>query len=105
MLPVAERLLAAGPLQRFFNPAHYRRAWNEVKLTSGEGDLQRIDHLVEQDCALWVLDYKSSGNDSARFADDQAQVAAYCRVVSGAFHGSQVRATLIFSDASFHEVC
>jgi len=105
VLPVAERLLAAGSLQRFFDPAQYRRAWNEVELTSGEGELQRIDRLVELDSAFWVLDYKSSGSDSARLADYQAQVAAYCRAVSGVFPGSQVRGALIFSDASFLEVC
>jgi ATP-dependent helicase/nuclease subunit A len=92
-------------LQRFFDPAQYRRAWNEVELTGGEGELQRIDRLVELDSAFWVLDYKSSGSDSARLADYQAQVAAYCRAVSGVFPGSQVRGALIFSDASFHEVC
>jgi ATP-dependent helicase/nuclease subunit A len=105
VLPVAERLLAAGPLQRFFDPAHYRRAWNEVELMSDEGELQRIDRLVELDSAFWVLDYKSSGSDSARLADYQAPVAAYCRAVSGVFPGSRVRGALIFSDASFHEVC
>ncbi|MBL0166917.1 MAG: UvrD-helicase domain-containing protein [Propionivibrio sp.] len=105
VLPVAERLLAAGPLQRFFDPAQYQRAWNEVELTSDEGELQRIDRLVELDSAFWVLDYKSSGSDSARLADYQAQVAAYCRAVSGVFPGSRVRGALIFSDASFHEVC
>ena len=104
VLPVAERLLDAGPLQRFFDPAQYRRAWNEVELTSGEGELQRIDRLVELDSAFWVLDYKSSGRDSARLADYQVQVAAYCRAVSGVFPGSQVRGALIFSDATFLEV-
>jgi ATP-dependent helicase/nuclease subunit A len=105
VLPVAERLLAAGSLQRFFDPAQYRRAWNEVELTSGDGELQRIDRLVELDSAFWVLDYKSSGSDSARLVDYRTQVAAYCRAVSGVFPGCQVRGALIFSDASFVEVC
>ena len=67
--------------------------------------MQRIDRLVELDSAFWVLDYKSSGSNSARLADYQGQVAAYCRAVSGVFPGSQVRGALIFSDTTILEVC
>ncbi|MFZ4535732.1 UvrD-helicase domain-containing protein [Propionivibrio sp.] len=104
-LPVAERLLADGALQRFFDPAQYRRAWNEIELTAGDGQLHRIDRLVELDSTFWVLDYKSSGSDSVRLDDYRAQVAAYCRAVAGVFPGMPVRGALIFSDASLLEVC
>ncbi|MDR1936541.1 MAG: UvrD-helicase domain-containing protein, partial [Candidatus Accumulibacter sp.] len=65
-LPVAERLLAAAHLRRFFAPGQYRRAWNEVELSDGAGALLRIDRLVEFDDGLWVLDYKSSGRATPR---------------------------------------
>ena len=104
VLPVAERLFAAEALQRFFDPRCYRRAWNEIDLTNGKGELQRVDRLVEFDEAFWVLDYKSSGRDTVRFEDYRTQVAAYCRAVAEVFPGRTVRGALIFSDASLLEV-
>ena len=107
VLPVAERLLAAPVLQRFFDPAQYRRAWNEIELGDGEGQLQRIDRLVEFNApgdGVWVLDYKSSRSDTARFADYQQQVRAYCRAAAAVFPQSAVRGGIIFADATLLEV-
>lgn len=42
-LPVAERLLVAPGLQRFFDSSKYCQAWNEIDLASGDGVLRRID--------------------------------------------------------------
>lgn len=102
--PVAERLLAACHLRRFFDPARYRRAWNEAELTDGAGVLLRIDRLVEFDDEVWVLDYKSSGSDTPRLAEYREQVAGYCRTVAGAFAGRSVRGALVFADAALVEV-
>ena len=52
----------------------------------------------------WVLDYKSSGGDTARLADYREQVAGYCRAVAGVFPGRAVRGALIFADGSVVEV-
>ncbi len=104
VLPVAERLLAAPGLQRFFDPRQYRRAWNEVDITAGDGAVQRIDRLVELDSGFWVLDYKSSGSATARLDEYRVQVARYCQAVAGVFHGNEVRGVLVFSDASVLEV-
>lgn len=105
VLPVVERLLAAPLLRRFFDPAQYRRAWNEIDLTAVNGELQRIDRLVEFEEAFWVLDYKSSGSDTARLDDYRAQVFAYCRALAGVFPTREVRGALIFADATLLEVC
>ena len=102
--PVAERILAAPALQRFFDPAQYLRAWNEVDLAGPEGSLLRIDRLVELDSGYWVLDYKSSGRGTERIDDYRAQVSTYCRAVSAVFPQRPVRGALIFSDASVVEV-
>jgi ATP-dependent helicase/nuclease subunit A len=105
--PVAERLLAAPSLQRFFDPACYRRAWNEMEITDETGAVCRMDRLVEDAEAFWVLDYKSStaGNtDRERLAEYQTQVAGYCRAVAAVFEGKPVRGALIFADASLVEV-
>jgi ATP-dependent helicase/nuclease subunit A len=104
VLPVAERLLAAPTLRRFFDPALYRRAWNELELTGGDGGLLRLDRLVELDSGFWVVDYKSSGSDTGRLDDYRAQVSSYCHAVSGVFPGRTVRGALIFSDGSVVEV-
>ncbi|MFT3961139.1 UvrD-helicase domain-containing protein [Propionivibrio sp.] len=103
-LPVAERLLAAAPLRRFFAPELHLRAWNEVEFTDGAGALLRLDRLVEFADGLWVLDYKSSGSDTQRLADYRAQVAGYCRVVAAAYPGRAVRGALLFADAALVEV-
>jgi ATP-dependent helicase/nuclease subunit A len=103
-LPVAERLLSAPHLRRFFTPEHYLKAWNEVELASGDGALLRIDRLVEFADELWVLDYKSSGGDTPLLARYREQVARYCRAVAGVRPGCVVRGALLFSDASLVEV-
>ena len=104
VLPVAERLLAAGHLAAFFDPRRYRRAWNEVEFADGAGNLQRIDRLVELDDAVWVLDYKSSGGDTAHLPGYRAQVAAYRAAVARVFPQVPVRAALLFADATLIEV-
>ena len=104
VLPVAERLLAAPELQRFFVPSLYRKAWNEIDLVTDAGQLQRIDRLVEFEDAFWILDYKSSLRDTARLEEYREQVSAYCRAVADVFPGRLVRGALIFSDASLLDV-
>ena len=107
VLPLVERLLAAPALQRFFDPALFHRAWDEVDISASDGTLRRIDRLVEfkqPDDALWVLDYKSSGSDTARLDAYRAQVADYCRAVAAVFPGRAVRGALIFADTTLLEV-
>jgi ATP-dependent helicase/nuclease subunit A len=108
VVPVAERLLAAPDLRRFFDPARYLRAWNEVDVAVGDGSLRRVDRIVEFDDAIWVLDYKSSKRSpdgSARHADYEQQVLAYCRALAPIFPGSELRGALLFADGALVEVC
>jgi ATP-dependent helicase/nuclease subunit A len=102
--PVAERLLAAPALRRFLDPACYLRAWNEMEITDETGAVCRMDRLVEDAEAFWVLDYKSSGSDTARIDEYHVQVAGYCRAVATIFSSKPVRGALIFADASIVEV-
>ena len=104
VVPVAERILSAPALQRFFDPAQYLRAWNEVDLAGPDGKLLRIDRLVELDSGYWVLDYKSSGSGTERIDDYRMQVSTYCQAVSAIFPQRPVRGALIFADASVVEV-
>ena len=103
--PVAEHVLSAPELQRFFDPARYRRAWNEIELSTAEGALQRLDRLIEFDEAFWVIDYKSSRGTTARLEEYQSQVGEYCRAVAGVFPGKTVHGRIIFADASWLDVC
>lgn len=102
--PIAERLLAAPPLRRFFDPNCYQRAWNEMEITDHGGAVLRLDRLVEDAEAYWVLDYKSSGGDTPRIDDYRDQVAGYCRAVAAIFGDKPVRGALVFADASLVEV-
>ncbi len=103
-LPVAERVLSAAHLRRFFEPSHYVRAWNEVDLKSRAGQLLRIDRLVESEEAFWVVDYKSSRRTTERLGEYRLQVTGYCAAVADIFPGRRVRGVLVFSDASMLEV-
>ena len=91
-------------MQRFFDPAQYLGAWNEVDLAGPDGKLLRIDRLVELDAGYWVLDYKSSGSGTERIDDYRTQVRTYCQAVSAIFPQRPVRGALIFADASVVEV-
>jgi ATP-dependent helicase/nuclease subunit A len=76
-LEAAARSLAAMPaLRRFYDPAQYRRAANEVPLIDPAGNVLRIDRLVEFDDAVWILDYKTTQRVTA---DDVARAAAVHR--------------------------
>ena len=82
---------------------------NEIDI-AWQGKILRRDRLVQRrptastPAAWWVLDYKSSGGDTARLADYREQVAGYCRAVAGVFPGRAVRGALIFADGSVVEV-
>ena len=103
-LAVAERLLALPIAQRYFDPAQYRRAWNEVEIGDGQGGVLRLDRLVERDDGYYVLDYKSSASDTPRLPEYRAQVAAYCQVLAGAFPARPVRGALLFADGILLEL-
>ncbi|HEX5801720.1 MAG TPA: UvrD-helicase domain-containing protein [Azospira sp.] len=101
---LAGRLLAAPALRRFFDPACYLRAWNEMEITDENGAVCRMDRLVEDAAAFWVVDYKSSGPETPRLDEYRAQVAGYCRAVAAIFAGKPVRGVLVFADATTLEV-
>ena len=102
--PVVKRLLSAPALRVFFDPARYRRAWNEIELADRDGRLLRIDRLVELDDALWVLDYKSSSGETARLDAYREQVRGYCRALADIFPDRTIRGALVFADAELLEI-
>jgi ATP-dependent helicase/nuclease subunit A len=93
-------------LRRFFDPRRFARAFNELPLVDAEGNVRRIDRLVEFADEVWVLDYKTGGTDGEEGLDlaYREQVGAYCRAVQSVYRDKRVRGALVFSDGSMVEV-
>ncbi|WP_035383680.1 UvrD-helicase domain-containing protein [Ferriphaselus sp. R-1] len=103
LLPQARALLERVELRRFFDPACYLRASNELPYVGDDGDLRRIDRLVEFDDEVWVLDYKmgEAGGDAARHA---GQMAQYRMAMQASFPAKSVRCAVLFAAGRFCEL-
>lgn len=53
----AQCLLQAPHLRQFFDASHYQAAYNELELLNG-AEVLRMDRVVVQEDAVWILDYK-----------------------------------------------
>src|SRR5512139_1458723 len=99
----ARTLLTQPHLARFFDPARYRRAHNELALLDGGGRLQRIDRVVECDDSVWLIDYKT-GNDSRGLSDAQlaerhrAQLAGYRSLLAELYPAKPIHPALLLAD-------
>ncbi|MFN3594665.1 MAG: UvrD-helicase domain-containing protein, partial [Thiobacillaceae bacterium] len=104
----ARTLLTAPGLRRFFDPAQYRTAYDELSFVDADGQLRRIDRLVDFGDEVWVLDYKTgdvSEADPKRRAEPyRDQLAAYRAAMGQLYPGRRLRAALIFADASLLEL-
>ncbi|MBI5938605.1 MAG: UvrD-helicase domain-containing protein [Betaproteobacteria bacterium] len=102
----AERLIARPDLARFFDAGRFRRARNELEYLGADGELRRIDRLVEFDDEVWLLDYKTGGLDEAdlarRAAPHLKQIADYRQAVAALYPEHAVRAALIFTDGQLY---
>ena len=98
----AQDLLNAPELARFFDADRYLAAANEVDYVNAEGQLRRIDRLVEFDAEVWVLDYKTGG-ETVSLAHT-AQMEAYRAAMQIIHPDKAVRCALIFTDGKFAEV-
>ena len=101
--PLEAVVNALPHLARFFDPAQYRRACNELTLLDAGGRAQRLDRVVEFDEAVWLIDYKT-GNDNLALSDEQLaerhqpQLAGYQTLLAGLYPGKPVRAALLLAD-------
>ncbi len=99
-------LLGQPGLRRFYDPAQFVSASNEMSFSDGE--VLRIDRLVEFADAVWVIDYKT-GEDvtpdtAARAAlRHRPQIDAYRAAMRRVFPGKAVHALLVFSGGITHE--
>ncbi|WP_296894426.1 UvrD-helicase domain-containing protein [Thiobacillus sp.] len=105
----ARTLLAKPHLTRFFDPAQYRRAYNELILLDGHGRLQRLDRVVECDDSVWLIDYKT-GDDSRTLSDTElterhrTQLAGYRTLLAALYPGKPLHAALLLADGRLVEL-
>lgn len=105
----AQTILSAPHLARYFDPAHYLRAWNEIPFLNANGEFLRIDRLVEFEQEIWVLDYKSTESAStATLAQaakpHRAQLNNYMQAMQTLFPGKQMKGGLIFKAGLLFEI-
>jgi ATP-dependent helicase/nuclease subunit A len=96
----ATQILSSTELQRFYDPAAYSFAHNELELVHN-GEWMRIDRLVAFEDALWVLDYKRSLLEQQQTAYWQ-QLERYRAACLALFPGKPVHTALITVDGQLH---
>jgi ATP-dependent helicase/nuclease subunit A len=90
----AQLLLATPQLARFFDAQQYRAAYNEMPYVNAQGELKRIDRLVEFDDEVWVLDYKlGDAEDATRY---HTQMQEYRTAMQAVYAGKMIRCALVF---------
>jgi ATP-dependent helicase/nuclease subunit A len=97
----ARAILTDPKLERFFNPAFYRSAHNEMEVAI-DGKFLRYDRVVVFDAEIWILDYKRQLLDNERAAY-HAQLALYRQAGQAVFPGGGVRTALITVDGRLWE--
>ncbi len=99
----ARALLARGELARFFDPARYLRAHSERALLDADGQIQRLDRVVEFEDAVWVIDYKT-GEDSLTLSDTdlaarhRAQLERYGQLVAALHPAKAIHVAVLRAD-------
>ncbi|ARU30559.1 hypothetical protein CAP31_01935 [Sulfuriferula sp. AH1] len=90
-------------LQRFFDPAQYRRAYNELGYLRQDGSTYRIDRLVEFDTEVWVLDYKTDQTENPQqlIQRHRTQLAEYQAAMRVSFPAHSVHCAIISAGASW----
>ena len=98
----AQSVLVRPELQRFFDASQHHHAYNEMPYVNAQGELKRIDRLVEFESEVWVLDYKTgTKHDSSPY---RAQMAEYRSAMQSVYKGKAVRCALIFADGAMSEI-
>jgi ATP-dependent helicase/nuclease subunit A len=102
----ARAILEAPALARFFDPAQYVRARNEMAYVDAAGETRYIDRLVEFAGEVWVLDYKTgeaADPASARWRY-RAQLEDYRGAMRSLFPSKPVRAAVVLRGGAMAEL-
>lgn len=103
----ARAIVGSPELRRYFDPTRHVRAHNEVSYADSNGEVRRIDRLVEFEDEVWVLDYKTGLSDQPpeeRAMRHREQLLAYRDAVTRLFPGRRARALLVFEPGRGVEV-
>jgi ATP-dependent exoDNAse (exonuclease V) beta subunit len=100
----AERAVAAARRVRQAWPQFFGiAATAEVELVADNGDVLRVDRLVEHEDALWIIDFKWQVTADER-KPYEAQVRRYAAVLQAIRDDKPVRIGLITAAGEFSEV-
>jgi ATP-dependent helicase/nuclease subunit A len=94
-------ILSQPQLERFYNPALFQLARNEMDVMNGV-ELLRFDRVVIFDDMVWILDYKRRVLDS-ELAAYRAQLAGYRAAGQMVFPQKKLRTALITADGRLWE--
>lgn len=94
---------AADRVRRSLPQFFGARAQAELELVSAEGELLRVDRLVETDDALWIVDFKWRVTETER-APYEAQVRRYGAMMRQIRGDKTVRLALVTADGTLIEV-
>ncbi|HVK95192.1 MAG TPA: UvrD-helicase domain-containing protein, partial [Noviherbaspirillum sp.] len=98
----ALQIFSQPQLERFFNPAHFHYARNELEVFNG-AQLLRFDRAVICQDEVWILDYKRDFLESERTAYRE-QLASYRAAALQVFPGKSPRTALITADGQLWEL-
>ncbi|KAB2311051.1 AAA family ATPase [Betaproteobacteria bacterium SCN2] len=96
----ARALISRPELARCFDPAQYQYARNELAILDRDGNMLRIDRLVEFGATVLILDYKT-GEESAALTDGmlaaqhRPQLARYAEAIAQLYPGKPIEAALL----------
>jgi ATP-dependent helicase/nuclease subunit A len=102
----ARAILEAPALARFFDPAQYVRARNEVAYVDAAGETCYIDRLVEFAGEVWVLDYKTgeAADPASARRRYRAQLEDYRGAMCSLFPSKPVRAAVVLRGGAMAEL-
>jgi ATP-dependent helicase/nuclease subunit A len=98
----AKAILENVELERFFNPAHFRFARNELAIVINHKNV-RLDRVVVFDDEVWVLDFKRQLLEMER-VEYQLQLEDYCSALSKIVNQEKICAGLILTDGNLVEL-
>ncbi|MDD2774969.1 MAG: UvrD-helicase domain-containing protein [Gallionella sp.] len=102
LLVQAHYILTAPHLVKFFDANQHQTASNEVAYVNADGELRRMDRLVEFENEIWVLDYKSGNPNEAPHY--HLQLHEYRAAMQSVYPHKKVRSGLIFGGGEWVEV-
>lgn len=98
----AKKILHAQKLRQFFDPHYFLRAENELEILY-QGQIFRLDRVVETADSVWILDYKRQVL-AAELPGYSAQLQQYRQILTPLYPGKKVRCALISTDAQLWPV-